>query len=106
MLAALCRDSGDQKQADFAHAVGFACIDGILSTGDGSKEKPYLVLRTSDEYDVLMAEGKEFRCQSLIHDGDRTLDRMDSADGSSLFFDISDAYRALARRMERTGMAR
>jgi hypothetical protein len=72
-----------------------SCIEGIQSTGDGSEQSPWLVMRTSDEYDLLQHMGLKLVKQSLHHAGDRTLDRMECDDGSAYWFDITDAFRKL-----------
>jgi hypothetical protein len=68
------------------------CLRGILSTGDGSKEHPYLVLRISDEYDVLSGLGKEKQRQSLVHHEGKPYDVISCRDGSSIWFDISSFF--------------
>src|SRR5262245_31281261 len=49
LLLGLVSDrTGDEKGAQMERFIATACAEGILSTGDGSRERPYLVLRTSD----------------------------------------------------------
>jgi len=69
------------------------CLDGIGGSGDGSFERPFLVSRTEDEYDLLSSRHLERGSQALVQDGDRTLDRLTTADGTVLHFDITEAYR-------------
>lgn len=56
------------------------------------------MLRTSDECDVLSAQGKRFASQQLVHEGGKSYDRMVCADGSELWFDVTEMMAATARR--------
>ncbi|WP_409438776.1 hypothetical protein [Psychromonas sp. GE-S-Ul-11] len=46
-FADLYKSIGDEEGYISSTGLGLACLDGILSTGDGTEEKPYLVLRIS-----------------------------------------------------------
>jgi hypothetical protein len=92
MLAYTHRRLGDERKADMESAIARACIEGILMTGRGTREEPWLVLRASDEYDVLMFIDRRMEEQELVHDGNRALDRLVCADGKESWFDITDAY--------------
>ncbi|MEL6108499.1 MAG: DUF4919 domain-containing protein [Planctomycetota bacterium] len=94
-LGFLYHQLGDEQKAEMELRVSFACILGILATGDGSSEKPYLVARTSDEYDVLRHLKKQFRQQSLIEREGKHFDKIECADGSEYWFDITDSYGRL-----------
>src|SRR5262249_9427716 len=59
LLSLSSKAEGDSDGSEMEKYVCFRCIDGILATGTGTQEKPYLVLRTSDEYDVMGALGKQ-----------------------------------------------
>ena len=74
MLSHAYRALNNEKMADFEKQVASFLVSFILETGNGTKERPYLVLRTSDEYDVLEALGKERSKQELIEDHRRFLD--------------------------------
>jgi Domain of unknown function (DUF4919) len=96
LLAALAeRKLGRDENADIELSIYEQCLAGILSTGDGSQESPYLVLRTSDIYDVLDHLDKEFGEQSLVHRGERSFDVMRCQDGSEYWFDITESFRKL-----------
>lgn len=86
---------GDEEQAERSLRTSFACIFGILSTGDGSEQQPYLVARTSDEYDVLRHLKKQSQQQSLIERDGRYFDRIECTDGSEFWFDITDSYNRI-----------
>jgi hypothetical protein len=103
LLSMTLRDEGDRQNADLERFICFRCVEGIQSTGDGTEERPWLALRTSDEYDVLGALGKQFSSQALVHEGERSYDKMTCADGSELWFDITDMFAAMTRRMNEGG---
>ncbi len=95
LLSFLFHKLGDKESAEFEWMAGQACILGILSTGDGSENNPYVVVRTSDEYDVIKHFEKESAHQSLIQNGNKHLDLIKCTDGSEYYFDISSAYKQL-----------
>ena len=86
---------GDEESSEMEAAMCMICFEGIRGTGDGSLEKPWLVLRTLDEYDVLEQLGKTPKGQSLLKKNDRTVDRMECEDGEVFWFDITDAFAKL-----------
>lgn len=68
-----------------------ACLAGIQATGDGSRERPFVVTRVSDEYDLINSLGKKMSEQRLVSgDGGKYFDALDCADGTTVWFDISD----------------
>ena len=96
LLAGLAeRKLGNDENADTELAISRQCLAGILSTGDGSQQSPFLVLRTSDIYDVLDHLNKEPQTQSLVHRGERSFDVMRCQDDSEYWFDISEPFQKL-----------
>ena len=91
MLSFIAQSSQHQERAKLEEFIAVACCEGILSTGEGTKSEPYVVVRISDEYDILRYLGRQFRSQALIHDGDSHFDLLE-CDGSELWFDITDAF--------------
>jgi hypothetical protein len=69
-----------------------AVFAGLLRTGDGSPERPYLALHISDEYDLARFLGKTVATQRLVRKDGRSYDVVDCADGARLWFDISAFY--------------
>jgi len=65
-------------------AIAIRCIEGILSTGDGSMDRPYRVTRTSDEYDVLVASNLTWASQTLRQAGKRRLDVVRTREGQEI----------------------
>ncbi len=95
VLSFIAKNSGDGERAQMESFVAATCCRGILATGDGTKDSPYLVVRISDEYDLIQYLGKEFNDQAIIEDGDRHFDRIEFQDGSEIWFDITDAYNRI-----------
>jgi hypothetical protein len=97
------RKLGDAKAADAELFICHCCIEGILSTGDGSANAPYLVTRTSDEYDVLMHTNKKMQQQALTHKDERSYDVLTCSDGTEYWFDITDAFACLEKQFSKKG---
>ncbi len=100
LLSILFSKLGDEKSAQFEFFFGDACLEGILATGDGSADKPYLVVRTSDEYDVLEHLGKQLSMQGLTADEEKHLDVIKCQDGTQYVFDITEAYNQLTKSFD------
>lgn len=94
------REDGHSEAAEMERFICFRCMEALQASGDGTKERPYLVLRTTDEYDLMGALGKELASQHLVHDGPRQYDRMVCTDGSELWFDITEMMDAAAKRLQ------
>jgi len=97
--AMIAEEAGDEERRRMEGAVAYACVQGILSTGDGTKQHPYVVTRTSDEYDVLQFLDKELGGQSLCEEGDRHYDLLRCKDGSEMWFDVTDPYGKLGDQL-------
>ena len=98
LLATAAQHVGDRERAGIATFAGRQCVAGILATGEGSMESPYLVTHFHDEYDVLQWLNKStFRKQELVHWGSMSLDCLGFADGSELWFDVSRLFRRSER---------
>jgi hypothetical protein len=72
---------------------------GILATGDGSADKPYLVSRVSDEYDILRHTKKGMKGQSLRTKGDKSFDVIACQDGQELWFDITAVFGSMKKML-------
>jgi hypothetical protein len=58
-----------------------------VASGDGTRARPWTVLRVSDEYDVLRSLGRRPASQELVGQAGRELDRIECVDGSEAWFD-------------------
>jgi hypothetical protein len=77
------------------------CIAGIRSTGAGSRERPYLVLHSDDEYDILESYSKKSSGQTLFLNASQAYHRHDCEDGDPVWFDVTISYTILTRRLEK-----
>jgi hypothetical protein len=98
MLAYTHRRLGNEEAANMESAVARACAEGILMTGSGTEKEPWLVTRTSDEYDVLMFIDRTMARQELIQRDGRTLDHLTFEDGKDAWFDVTDAFKVLNKQ--------
>jgi hypothetical protein len=89
VLAEVHEQLGDHRSAQREARLAQAAVDGILSTGDGTAEAPWSVVRLSDEYDVLRALGTQSHGQQLLTVAGRTIDRHDAGDGTTYDFDVT-----------------
>ncbi|MEQ8790199.1 MAG: DUF4919 domain-containing protein [Pirellulaceae bacterium] len=97
-LAHIAEESGQGEKAKMEEFFAVSCCEGILATGAGTRENPFLVVRTSDEHDLLQYLEKTFTGQSLQEIDGRHFDVITCSDGSKLWFDISDTYAQLEKR--------
>lgn len=91
-LAEALTGSGRPDAAEREVTLARAALRSILSTGDGSVERPWSVLRVSDEYDVLRSLRKRPREQTVVQVAGRHLDRHVLADGSEVHFDVTALF--------------
>lgn len=80
---------GDDARARAERRTQMLALESIRSTGDGTRERPWSVLRISDEYDVLRADRRTSREQTLVTADGRSLDRHLCDDGSEAWFEVS-----------------
>ncbi len=91
-LADALGHSGQQQAADHEWSLSRAAIGSILATGDGTAERPWSVLRISDEYDVLRSMHKRSRRQEVQQIGSRYLDHHLCDDDSEVYFDVTALF--------------
>lgn len=99
LLSFLYAKEGNEEAAAMEFEIAETCIQGILATGEGSRENPFLVVRTSDEYDVLHHFEKELAQQSLAGQDSKRFDVISCQDGTEYVFDITDAYNHLSQSL-------
>jgi hypothetical protein len=93
--AIIYENKGENDLAQLEHEIASLCIAGILATGDGTRDHPYLTIGTSDEFDVLSHLGKDFTSSKHIEEKNRHLDLFICSDGTEVWFDITDQYKKL-----------
>ena len=91
---------GDETTAKMEGMIALGCLRGIEATGDGTREQPFVVCYTADEYDLMMSKDKEAKGQMLVDEGGKPYDVMRFEDGSEMWFDISRPYSVMQRRKE------
>ena len=94
LLALTHKGLGNEDAAADERALSGLGLRTIAESGDGTRFRPWIVLRVSDEYDVCMAGGKHPTGQST-YDGD--LDRIDCHDGTTAWFRIHRARAGVSR---------
>jgi hypothetical protein len=77
----------DLDDAELEHFQAQTCLEGLLRTGDGTLESPYLVVRLSDEYDILQALGRQACGQQLVQREGESFDVITCDDASQIWFD-------------------
>ena len=97
MLATALRHTGRARAAARHARLARTALDGIFATGDGTADRPWSVLRISDEYDVVDSLGARPVSQGLLADGARRIDRIECQDGRTLHFDVTRVPGATVR---------
>lgn len=82
---------GDEKRQQRELRIAKGLIQGILATGDGTRQKPYAIVRPTDENDLLMHLDKRQDSQSLVQEGG-TFDVILCTDGTEIWFEISNIF--------------
>jgi len=85
------RELGQEARAENEYELGRALLGGLRQTGDGSAERPYLVLRAADEYDILSSLGLRCRAHQVAFRGGVALDALACDDGRDVWFDVTAA---------------
>lgn len=91
-LAHALTGAGRPDAAARERVLAQAALASILSTGDGTRERPWSVLRVGDEYDVLRSLRRRSAQQSVERDGGRHLDHHVCDDGSEAWFDVTELF--------------
>ena len=87
-LSEAFHEAGDRKHAEKEEQAAKACLRGMSKSGDGSKERPYLVMHEADEYDLIEAMGKEDEEHTRLSSHVPPLDKIRCEDGSEYYFEI------------------
>jgi len=95
---------GRADDVELERSLFVLTLQGLLSTGDGTKANPYVVCHASDEHDVLAALGNEAAGQSLVEQDGRLCDVLVCSDGREVWFDVTGSL--LRRAAKRPSIAR
>jgi hypothetical protein len=63
-----------------------ACLDGLLATGDGSANRPYIVTYVSDVLDLIQLQQKTALRRRVMPERDSLRDVIDCDDGRQRHF--------------------
>jgi len=96
-LAVAQKGLGCPEKAEFERFLAEKLVIGIEMTGQGGEARPYLVTRTSDEYDFLIYRKLSPLIQAQVERGGRRLDRIETQSGESLWFDITEIHELTQR---------
>ena len=88
----------DSSTVELERSLFVLTLQGLLATGDGTPDNPYIVCHTSDEYDVLVALGREPAGQTLQERDGLLFDVLTCDDGRELWFDVTAILRRPAAR--------
>lgn len=92
---------GDHQEAKRRDEIAEKCLQGILATGNGTPKAPYLVTRTSDEYDVIRSFKKRMSFQALREVEGRSCDMLRCTDESEIWFDVTAPLAAFDRKIRK-----
>lgn len=88
---------GDRNAEPIMHLGATRCLQGLLSTGDGSRRRAYLILRSWDVCDVLESLHKKVVNPEAMQEPTEFL-VMRCDDRSEVCFDMRDMWRALLQQ--------
>ena len=97
-LSFACHKLGQEQEAQAEYFIYGSLMRGIEQTGDGTPDKPFLVSRTSDEYDYLFAHRLSFAGQALMMKNGREFDVMSVEGRDSIWFDITEIKHIMERQ--------
>lgn len=95
VLSAAHEALGHTRAARRERLLARIAVSSILSTGDGTQERPWSVLRIADEYDVMRAKGMTPVGQSAHAIEGRLVDRHETGAGDGVWFVVEDPARTL-----------
>lgn len=91
---------GKKDEARAELILACKIMEGVQLTGDGSREKPFVVTRISDEKDMLGYLDEEFLSQELFHADNGIYDLIECQSGREICFDITLPYRKMNALMD------
>jgi hypothetical protein len=95
-LGSIARSEGNVPVAGVHENFGRMLGRSILDTGDGSRERPYLMTNFVDQTVIMGALGKHAAHQETIDCSDKLLKKVNCQDGTVLWFDVTECVRRVA----------
>lgn len=80
----------DQDDAELETFLMQTCLQGILATGDGGQQRPYLVTYAGDQSAVLGSLRLTPQRQMLVAGRGRQFDVVTSTEGAEIWFDVTE----------------
>ena len=87
---------GDADEVELCRFLVSTCLEGVLSTGRGTRCLPYLATYPTDVHDVLTAKGLTAKSQRLIDAATTRLVGVVSHEGPTVWFDVGEMLAASA----------
>lgn len=100
-LAYAYAELGRKDKANFERFLATQLVLGIEMTGQGTEKMPFLVTRTSDEYDYLIFRKHTPLAQEVVEKRGRRLDRIETKGREVFWFDITEIHGILENATRR-----
>lgn len=97
----LAIQQNDLARAELHRFAFDAICQAILLTGNGTRNRPWLVTHSSDASELLAARGREVLSQSLVEDENRRYDVLLCDQEQEFWFDLTDLIPLTATRTAR-----
>jgi hypothetical protein len=98
LLGEAAEARGESGRAANEARMAEACMFGMKETGAGSDAAPFHPVHVSDEYDLAEFLGRAVLSQRREDRDGRAFDVLACADGSELWFDVTDPVLAMIAR--------
>jgi hypothetical protein len=92
MLSEAAEMIGDDAVAQSEQYFARAALSGLLQSGSGTEESPYLVTHVSDEFEVVSALEKDAGIQRQVRTESGVFDVITCRDGTELWFDVTPGF--------------
>lgn len=97
---------GDTEELELCRFLSQTCVEGILSTGDGSQRRPWLATYPTDASDCLAHMRLSIESQRLVESDSGLRDVVTACDGRTFWFDVDQMVAAGAEIPQTADLAR
>lgn len=94
LVGVAAEEAGDLERAHWHRQCTQLCLTGLLQSGDGSRQDPYLCTYPWDCYDILRALGHQPQGQRLIQHEGRWYDVLTIEEDQDVWFDVTEILQA------------
>jgi hypothetical protein len=95
LCARLAEQQQDEEARELARFMMSSCLQGLLATGSGTRQRPYLVTYVSDEEDILQTLRLQPVTQRLIEGRRGPLDVVSCREAADVYFDVAELLEHL-----------